>query len=295
MLTELTTIFESIDREIFTEDVLQKISTLVEEKVQTKVNERVTLEVENALKEQDEDYTTKLQQVQEMIDKDHTAKIKQVVEFINEDYSTKLVTISNKYKKLLKETAIEHKDSLVESINDFLDLYIEKAVPRAQIAEAAKNTYTQKVLEEARKVMGIDDKYIRGNFKEALKDGKSQMDKLIKENTDLRNKVVVTESKRLLAEKTANLPTEVAKFVRSRLQDKEPQFIKENFQYVLDMFQRKEKNDKRSALLNENKSNVDRNKVADELTEQNESKPINEDNAAPSMVDIYLEGMNFRK
>lgn len=296
MLKELKTIFENVDKEILSEDTLTAISSLIEEKVSQKVQERLDLEVESAIKTQFDKFKVISEKAVNAIDADHTAKIKMVVNAIKEDYDNKLVTVSEGYKQIISETATQHRDSLVESIDQFLDLYIEKHLPKQQIEEAAKNQYALKAVEEARKILGVDEKYINSNIREALVDGKQQMDKLVKENTELKKRTAIIESKKVLAEKTANLPVEAKRFVTSRLQGKSAAFIAENIDYVIDMFKRQEKNDKRSALLNENKNFiVDRNRVADEILKENVNKPANTVNPNNPMESVYLSGLNYRK
>ena len=297
MLTdELKTIFESVDKEILSEDTLAAISTLVESTVKTKVQERLSLEVESAVKTQYEKFKVVSEKAINAIDTDHTAKIQMVVKAIREDYDKKLTTVSEGYKKIISKTAIGHRDTLVESVDEFLDLYIEKSLPKAQIAEAAKNKYALKAIEEARKVLGVGPQYINSNIREALVDGKRQMDKLVSENADLKKKTFVTESKKILAEKTANLPVEASRFVRSRLEGKSAQFIKENFDYVVDMFKRQEKSQKRNALLNENKQTiVDRSRVADEILKESETRTHVSANPNNPMESMYLDGLGFRK
>lgn len=294
---ELKSIFESVDKDILSEDTLTAISSLVEETVNSKIQDRLNLEVESAIKSQYEKFKLVSEKAISAIDADHTSKIKMVVNAIMEDNNKKLLTVHEGYKKLITNTAVKHRDSIIESVDEFLDLYIDKHLPKSQIAEAAKNQYALKAIEEARKVLGIDEKYITSNIKEALVDGKRQMDKLVHENTELKKKTVVTESKRVLAEKTANLPREVARFAHSRLQGKSAQFIRENFNYVVDMFQRQEKTEKRSALLNENKTFiVDRKRVADEIVlRESENRTVRTVNPNNPMEDMYLSGLNFRK
>ena len=296
MLTELKSIFESVDKEILSEDTLKAISSLIEEKVNAKAQERVELEVENAVKTQYEKFKTVSEKAIAAIDADHTNKIKMVVNAIMEDYDQKLLTVHEGYKNLIANTAIKHRDTLVESVDEFLDLYIEKSIPKQEIEEAAKNQYALKAIEEARKILGVDEKYIKSNIKEALVDGKRQMDTLLKENEELKKAKMIAESKKVLAEKTANLPVETARFVRSRLEGKSAKFIKENFEYVMDMFGRQEQKAKRSALLSEKKTYiVDRNRVADEIIKESENKPKNQSNPQNPMEDLYLSGLNFRK
>jgi hypothetical protein len=296
MLKELKNIFESVDKEILSEDTLKAIASLVEEKVDEKVQERLNLEVESAIQTQFDKFKTISEKAVAAIDADHTAKIKMVVKAIMEDNDRKLLTVSEGYKKIIEETAIQHRDSLVESIDEFLDLYIEKHLPKQEIAEAAKNQYALKAIEEARKVLGVDEKFIKSNMKEALVDGKRQMDKLVKENAELQKRNTIIESKRILAEKTANLPGETKKFVVSRLQGKSAEFIQENFNYVVDMFKRQERNDRQNALLNEKKQFiVDRNRVADEILKESVTNSKNTVNPNNPMEDLYLSGLNYRK
>lgn len=296
MLKELKTIFESIDKDVLTEDTLNSISDMIEEKVNQKVDERVTLEVESALQTQNDKFKKVTQEALKRIDVDHTTKAKMLVNHLKEDSNNKMMTIHNRYKKLISETAVNHRDSLVESISDFLDMYIEESLPKELVESAAKNTVAMKSIEEARKILGVDEKFMKDNVKEALIDGKMKMDSLLKENKELKMKKVVFESKRILAEKTENLPANVTRFVKARLSGKSPQFIEENFQYVIDMFKRQERSEKKAALLSERKnSNVDRNRVADELTKpitENNQGNINPDNP---LENVYLEGLSYKK
>lgn len=300
MLNELKPIFEKIDQTVFNEETLEQLSTIVEAKVNEKVEARVVLEKESALKEQEEDFSNKMQHLVETIktniDKDHTAKVKFVVESLNKDHLSKLIKLKENYEKLLKDTAVSHKNQLVESVDQFLEQYIDKNIPRAVIEEAARNTHVKNLLEEARKVLAVDDRYVKQNIKEAIVDGKNQVDRLIRENAELRKGKVEAEAKRLLVEKTSHLPANVAKFVRSRLAGKTPKFIAENFDYVVDMFTVQEKKHKTS-LINEGHklSNVDRSKISGDANIVIESNANNTPsyNSNP-LMDEYMSVLNAR-
>jgi hypothetical protein len=297
MLTELQAIFENVDKEILNEETLAAISTLIEQTVEKTVNDRLVLETEAKLLEMDEDHADKFRQMLEAIDRDHTAKVEMVVEAINKDHANKFLTLRNLYEQQLKKTAINHRDQFVESINEFLDIYVEQHLPTEMVEEAAKNKYYAKILSEAKEILGVDEKYTRNNIREAIKDGKNQMDQLVRENSELRRSKLVEESRRLVAEKTANMPADMAKFVRARFANKAPDFIRENYKYVVEMYERKEQNEKRSAL-NDGKTNfnVDRKRVADEIIKESSENIISDTAQAqdPNMA-LYLEGMAFRK
>lgn len=297
MITEeLKSIFESVDKELLSEDTLNAISTLIESKIDSTVQARLDLEVESAVKAQYDKFKIVSEKAVAAIDKDHTAKIKFVHKAITEDFNQKLLAIHEGYKKLITETAKKDRDTLVESVDEFLDLYISKHISKNQIEEAARNKYATKAIEEARKVLGVDERFISENIKEALIDGKRQLDSLLKENTQFKKNQMIRESKNVLAEKLANLPVDQAKFVRSRLEGKSAEFIKENFNYVVDMYNRNSKKERNNALINENKNfNVDRNRVADEILKESENKPSVTTNPINPMEDLYLKGLNFRK
>jgi len=244
----------------------------------------------------DEDHAAKFKQMIKDIDVDHTGKVKTVVEALNKDHINKLHIIKEKYDNQLKTVAIQHRQQLVESINDYLETYIDKNIPAEQIQEAAKNKHLSKIISEAKEILGIDEKYVSANVRTAILDGKAQMDKLARENAELKRTKTIEESRRLVAEKTSNLPTNMAKFVRARFVNKTPEFIKENFQYVVEMYERNEKSEKRS-VLNENKSfNVDRSRVADEIIKETSKNIVsNTSQSENPTMDMYLEGMSFRK
>lgn len=245
MLNELKPIFEKIDASLFTEETMTQISSIIEEKVNTTVQDRVTLAVESALQEKDEEVTKKTQHLIETfrsnIDQDHTAKIKFIVEKLNEDHMNKLLTLKEKYDGLLEKTAVDHKNQLVEAVDRFFEKYIDENLPKQQILEAAKNVHVQELLEQVRRVAGIDKSYIKENVAKGILDGKQQIDRLQKENARMKYEKDVAEARALLVEKTKNLPIETAKFVRSRLSNKSPQYIKENFNFVLDLFDQSER------------------------------------------------------
>jgi hypothetical protein len=293
---ELNTIFESVDSQLLSEDTKKAITSLIEEKVNQKVQERLTLELESVVKTQHEKFKKASILATEAIDKDHLGKIDGIVKILQKEHNSQLTALHGLHKKTITETALNHRSVMVEGVDRFLDAYIEKHLPREQIEEAAKNKYALKAIEEARKVLGIDTKFMTQNFKEALVDGKKQMDKLIHENAELKKRTVISESKKILAEKTANLPVEVSRFVKSRLDNKSAQYINENFDYVVDMYNRQEKTQKKSALLNENRQTfiVDRKQVVEEILKESAPSQHQVNHNLP-MEDMYLSGLNYRK
>lgn len=286
MLNELKPIFEQIDASLFTEETIAKISSLIEEKVNEKIQDKIDLAVESALETQDEEVTQKTQHLIETfrnnIDQDHTAKIKFVVEQLNADHMEKLLTLKEKYDKLLKETAVTHKQQLVEATNLFFEKYLDKAIPHKQILEAARNKHVQNLLEQVREVAGIDESYIQENIKEGILDGKKKMDQLLRENAELKKSKDLESSRRFLTEKTKNLPVEVSKFVRARLSNKSFEYIKENFNFVVDLYSKSENKERKQVSRPIVESAPVYNTLVTEKTSSSESNPY---------TDMYMEGL----
>ena len=226
--------------EVLTEESVQAIETAIEEKIQ--------LSVEAALTSQDELYAEKLQELVGAIDKDHTAKLKKVVKVVDINNANKLITVVKKYENELTGSASQFKTTLVESISDYLDEYIEESVPTEAIEEATKNRTAREVLSNLRKVLAVDSSLMSESVKDAVMDGKTQIDQLTekvnkfeKENTLLKQAYNKQSSTLILENKTSAMVGKKREYLFKILSDKSPRFIEENFDYTAKLFDRKEK------------------------------------------------------
>lgn len=217
---------------------------LIEEALQQKIS----LTVDAALTEQDELYSSKLEALIKAIDKDHTAKLKRVVESIDRDNSDKLIKIASKYEKTINEDAKKFKETLIESISQYMEEYIDEVVPADAILEATKNNTAYRVLNNLRGVLAVDAALMQESFKPAILDGKKQIDeltqtvnKLQKENAQLKEGYLSTKSALILEQKTVNLPQKKREYIIKVLGDKSPKFIEENYDYTLRLFDKQEK------------------------------------------------------
>ena len=225
---------------VLTEDSVKEIETAIEEKIQ--------LSVEAALTNQDELYAEKLEELVSAIDKDHTDKLKRVVEAVDHNNANKLITVVKRYESELNGRANKFKSTLVESISDYLEEYIDEAIPAQAIEEATKNRTSREVLANLRKVLAVDSSLMAESVKEAVVDGKSQIDqlahkvaKLEKENGLLREAYTKTKADLLLESKTSHLTGKKKEYMLRILSDKSPKFIEENFEYTERLFDKKEK------------------------------------------------------
>ena len=227
-------------KDLLTEDSLNTIETALQEKT--------SLLIETALINQDELYSQKLQQLMKAIDKDHTSKLKRVVEAVDISNARKLSTVVKRYEKEINKNAKSFKNTLVESISDYLEEYIDEAIPKNAIVEATKNKTALNVLTNLRRVLAVDAALMKESVKEAVQDGKTQLDtlnehvtKLEKENKILKESYLKTKADLILEEKTSDLPDKKKEYIKKVLGDKTPKFIEENFDYTLRLFDKKEK------------------------------------------------------
>jgi L-fucose mutarotase/ribose pyranase (RbsD/FucU family) len=224
---------------------------LTEESVGTiegAIKDKIELQVEAALTQQDDLYAEKLKELVTAIDKDHTSKLNRVVEAVDTNNANKLLKVVKRYENELNHKASGFKETLVESISDYLEEYVDEAIPAKAILEATQNRTAKEVLANLRKVLAVDSTLMSESVKEAVVDGKSQINdlsqkvqKLEKENKLLKEAYTTTKADLLLESKTAHLTGKKKEYMIRILSDKSPKFIEENFDYTQRLFDKKEK------------------------------------------------------
>lgn len=219
----------------------------IESAFEKRLEEKTQLHVDKALIEQDELYTSKLEKLLEALDADHTKKLEKVVEAIDADRTAKLKAVIKKYESALTEDAENFKTELVESISSYLDEYLQESIPAEEIKEAVKNKKAIQVLEGIRNHLAIDSALQKESIKDAVLDGKNQINEATtKLESALQEKAVVEEelntikANLLIEQKTAGLDERSAKYVKKALAGKDVEFIAENFDYTLKLFEKKE-------------------------------------------------------
>lgn len=233
--------------DVLTEDTLQAIETAFNESVESKTEELAQLRVEKALVEQDEAHAVKLEKLLEAIDDDHTKKLQRVVEAIDKNHSQKLVELVEKFRGDLDGDANMFKESLIDNISNYLDLYIEEAIPAQDVKEATKNNHAAKILETLRKSLSIDNALQNEQVREAVMDGKQQIDQakstveqLQVEKKQLKQQVATQQAKLKIEELSEGLPATKRRHLEKLLAGKSAKFITENFEYTLQMFEKAE-------------------------------------------------------
>jgi hypothetical protein len=260
-MNDITNLLKEATKDLLSEESLKAIAEAVEKKAE----EKVQLAVESALVKQDEEYANKLEKVLEAIDADHTekldkivarideshaAKFQHVMQTLDETHSVKLVKLVKLYENALKNEAEQFKNTLVEQLSNYIDLYIDKAIPAEQIREATENARSRKIVNEVKRLVGLSDEFVNESIKEALLDGKKQIDEANARTSEVEKqlkliteKAAVAEKNLFLEKKLENFPAAKKEYMQRVLSEKSLSSIKENFNYVSEMYDKKESDD----------------------------------------------------
>ena len=254
---------KKVTKELLSEEALNEIQSAFENAVE----EKAKLHVASALVKQDEDYSTKLSHLLEVIDKDHTTKLKKVVKAIDENHGQKLKTIVEKYQTALVNEAGSFKSNIINDVSTYLDAYVQEALPKAQIEEALKNKRATIVLEQIKDFLGVDTAVAKKAVKSAIVDGKKQIDEatnkleaIQKEHKVLLEKYNSISSDLILEKKISGLNGKKKDYINRIMKGKSAQFINENFDYALNLFDKNE-----SERLHELKESAIKRSVSNEV------------------------------
>lgn len=244
----IASILKNIDKDILNEESATAIAEAFESAVNEKVATRVGLEIEKALNEQDQDHAKKLKTLVEAIDNDHTSKLQKVVEAVSLNHAQKLNKVVSHYRKAINEKAGAFSNKIVEEMSNYLDLYLDKIIPKEQLSEAVANVSAKQQLQQIKKIISFDPESLNEDFKRIVLQGKSKIDVLqaqlnesYKENIALNESAKSYKAALLIEQKTKGMPSTKKEFITKILSDKTPEYINENFNYVVNMFEREDR------------------------------------------------------
>ena len=170
-----------------------------------------------------------------------------VVEAVDKNNASKMVNIVKLYERANVKDANKFKKVLIESISAYLEEFLSESIDMKDLDTAVKNRTAFDVLSNLKNVLGIDVAMMNPEIKEAVKDGKSQLTTLQKENTELKTQFKAlyesnqkTQVASLLEGKTSKFPEAKKNFLRKALGDKTLKFIQENYDYTARLFDKQE-------------------------------------------------------
>ena len=280
MEKNITDTLREATKDILTEDVLKEIETAFN----SSVNEKVKIHVEKALMEQDEDYSKKLEKLVEAIDADHTSKLEKVVESIDADRAEKLKAVVKKYETAIVSEANNFKTTLVESISNYLEKFLEEKLPLSDIEAAVKNKKALNMLTNIREALAVDMALSKDSIKDAVIDGKNKIDEAVnqleasnKKVTELSNELNKIKAELALEKNVQDLDAEKKVYMKKMLKGKSADFITENFKYTLGLYEKTEEERltglKEEAVKQTVSEKVDRPVIAESVVEENTDEP----------------------
>lgn len=232
---------KELTKDVLSEESLNEIASAFEQAVEA----RATLQVESALAQQDEDHASKVKELLEAIDKDHTEKLEKLVEAIDSNHTDKLKNVVSRYETVLGEEANKFKGQMINNVSNYLELYLEETIPANSIKEAAKNRKSDELLQSIREQLGVDLALAKKSIKNAVVDGKKQIDEAksvsdaaVQEKAELEDRLNKLETELVLEKKTSGLPEAKRKHMFKVLGDKSAEFITENFDYTLKLYEK---------------------------------------------------------
>ena len=234
--------------------------------------------------EQDADYSNKLETLLEALDADHTNKLKMVVEALDADRAKKLQAVVEKYEAAINNEASEFKNNLIEQVSKYLEAYLDEKIPLSDINEAVKNKRAISVLEEIRKLLSVDMALANENIRNAVVDGKQKIDEAAKQLEDASAKAnkLAEENKKLranlvLEQKVSNLEADKKAYMKKMLENKSAEFISENFDYTLKMYDKTEEerlnNLKSEAITETTAAEIDRPVIEEAVEKKSVEDP----------------------
>lgn len=293
--------------ELERESISQKLDEEYTEKLKTvvqKIDEDHTEKLNTLIEKIDADHSAKLEKLLEAIDTDHAVKLQKVVKSIDVKHAEMLKQVVEKYETQLNEEAKSFQEKVVEEISNYIDLYLDKTIPKDQISEAVENIRAQKQIQEIRKIVGISEEFVDSEIKEALVDGKKTIDSLreelnsaLKENVEINQQLKKAQSTILLEAKTTDMQASKKQFIHKLLKNKTPEYIEENFNYVVEMFDKEAEQEVETAqkeVLSESSvlsSKIDRPEITEAETNFNFNNEIERDTEKVESVSGYLNEM----
>lgn len=243
MQKNISELLKAATKDILTEDVLKEIESAFE----ASVDDKVKIHVEKALNEQDEDYANKLENLLEAVDTDHVAKLNKVVAALDADRAKKLKKIVEKYESALTTEAANFKNTMIDQVSNYLELYLEEKLPTAEIQEAVNNKRAASVLNEMRNMLSVDMALAQESIRDAVVDGKTRIDEAASQ-LETANKRIATLTEQyntvnaslILEKKLSSLDEDKKNYMRKLLSSKSAKFIAENFDYTLGLYEKSE-------------------------------------------------------
>lgn len=241
---------------VLSEDTKNVLTEAFETAVKEKADQTVKLEVENALRRLDEQHALQLDDLLEKVDEIHSQKLLHVYNEMDNDHCKKLLMLKEKYENIIENESSEFQGFLIEQISNYLDKFIYSTIPVSQIKEAVENVKSRKIVSKIKELVSLDDKFISETITNSVREGKTVINELkeklnesLKSNIRLNQECKHAQALLVLEQKSNGFAKSKKDYVMRILKDKDPDYIVEHFDKVLELFDENEAKDIK--MLNE--------------------------------------------
>lgn len=283
---KITDLLDDKIKEILSEESLTAIQEAFDGKVQ--------LATEAALVQQDELYAEKLERFRDVLDQDYAKKLKRVYEAVDGDRARKLVKVVNHFNQLLNEKAQSHQMEIVNSLDAYLNAFLVESFSDEDLKTAVNNRAAFDILDKLRGVLAVDSSLMQESVRSAVIDGKEQMDSLTAERDQLKAQVETLQESINEAQKTALIEESIEgmddkkkNFIRGVVKDKDSKFIKENFDYISTLYDKKTAENRKKLTKEAKESRKVKPDVV--IEEKTNADKVNNQQKPTDGTDMYMD------
>ncbi|HPM74265.1 MAG TPA: hypothetical protein PLA71_00920 [Saccharofermentans sp.] len=239
----LKKLFESIDPQnsLIKEDVRASLT----EQFESKMAELKEAAYKEALEKVDEEHCELLDKVRAKIDEDHCELLDKVLEKIDEEHTELLDQV---VEKLRSEKLSESNREVAKYVSDFLDTYLDEAIPETTVKESVETAACKKIFEQIKQAMATYEVSIDAEINEAFLDGKQIIDekekelsKLMFEKIELKNELEDLKRAKIVEEQTKSMSPKLKLFVETQVKDAELDKVEEKIAEAVKAFDADEK------------------------------------------------------
>lgn len=228
------------------EESLSVLKEEFEKAVESKVAARVKLAVESAETALDEELNRKCTDLVHQIEEAHKIGLMKVVESINKRFNKKLEIVRNYYKSQLGRKAGLFKNSLVESVKNYINSRVDKLVPYEEVKEAVANNTAMKVLNTFKEILNVSEassnKSIKGAIMEGynmLVDAKNKVSSLESKNKELNSVIDEMAENYAFERNISKLDEDTKNFIIRFAKKMGVAYVNENMEYICSLYESK--------------------------------------------------------
>ena len=240
MSEKLNKLLDKLGAEVLSAEAKQQII----KEFEALIAEKAKIHVQAATEKLDAEHAMVLEKVLANIDADHAKKFKIAMERIDKSYAHKLKLCKERFNKCINADAKAFKNKLTNALSVWLESTLKDYIPEKTIAESVQAKHNEKMLNELRTVLGVDLAFANEKTVNAFKKQRAQIMEAKKQAAEISKKYSILKEQakkantNLLIEKVIDKLKDADEraFMKRRMSGKPLNYIKENFDYVLNLY-----------------------------------------------------------